>query len=125
LQRRRERREPQHDRRDRQAHRQVRHRRILRAEEGDAGVTNTRKGGKSPAAPSVDNGRRSFFLKVGAGVSTALASTAVMAGAVPRGADDPALRAALLEDEQALRKHHRAFEQAMDKGAYDEVVEMF
>jgi len=88
-------------------------------------MTNSRKGEKPPTAAAVDNSRRSFFFKVGAGVSTALASTAVMAGAVPRDPDDPALRAALLEEEQALRKLHRAFEQAIDKGAYDDVVEMF
>src|SRR5690606_17920531 len=116
-------REPQHDGRDRPAHRQVRDQRVLRTEEGDAGMTSTVKPNRSPKGGSVDNSRRAFFWKVGAaGVSTALAPTAVVAAS---GGDDPALRAALLEDEQALRKLHQAFEQAMDKGAYDEVVEMF
>jgi len=88
-------------------------------------MTSTDKPEKASNAVSVDNSRRSFFWKVGAGVSTALASTAVMAGAAPRAADDSSLRAALLEEEMALRKLHQAFEQAMDKGLYDEVIEMF
>lgn len=76
----------------------------------------------SPNERSVDNGRRAFFVKLGAG-ATALASTAVMAA--PRGADDPAEKLALLEEERALRKLHETFERALDAGAYDEVVELF
>src|SRR5690606_15549741 len=70
-------------------------------------------------------GRRSFFLKVGAGASAALASTAVMARRASDDADDAAVRAALLEEERALRTLHQAFEQAIDKGRYDEVIELF
>jgi hypothetical protein len=88
-------------------------------------MINTLKRDKSPNAVSVDNSRRSFFLKLGAGVSTALASTAVMAGAASGDADDSAVRVALLEEEKALRKLHQAFERAMDKGLYDGVIEMF
>jgi hypothetical protein len=71
--------------------------------------------------------RRSFIWKVGAGASAALASTVGMATAKaePSTADNPALRAALLEEEKALRKFHQAFEQAMDKGLYEEVISMF
>ncbi|HEX6993103.1 MAG TPA: nuclear transport factor 2 family protein [Gammaproteobacteria bacterium] len=86
-------------------------------------MTKTLDPHESPNERSVDNGRRSFFFKLGAGVSTALASTAAIAA--PGGADDPALRLALLEEERALRKLHEAFERALDGGAYDEVVEMF
>src|SRR5262245_4001233 len=71
--------------------------------------------------------RRSFIWKMGAGASAALASTVGMgvANAETRTTDDPALRAALLEEEKTLRKFHQAFEQAMDKGLYEEVIGMF
>ena len=71
--------------------------------------------------------RRSFIWKMGAGASAALASTAVMgmAEAEASTTDNPALRAALLEEEKALRKFHQAFEQAMDKGLHEEVIGMF
>jgi hypothetical protein len=39
--------------------------------------------------------------------------------------DNPALQAAVLEEEKALRKFHQAFEQAMDKGLHEEVIGMF
>src|SRR5262245_21109388 len=71
--------------------------------------------------------RRSFIWKMGAGASAALASTVGMgvANAETRTTDDPAQRAALLEEEKALRKFHQAFEQAMDKGLHEEVIGMF
>ena len=81
-----------------------------------------------------NDSRRSFFWKMGAGVSAALAPTALLpaalpavsaAGAEPATTDDPALRAALLEEERALRLLHRAFEQALDKDLHDDVVGMF
>jgi hypothetical protein len=71
--------------------------------------------------------RRSFIWKFGAGASGALAATAAL-GASNEGAgtiDNPGLRAALLEEEKALRKFHQAFEQAMDKGLREEVIGMF
>jgi len=68
--------------------------------------------------------RRSFLWKFGAGVS-AVASTAVMARPEASTAGDPALKAALLEEEKALRQLHQAFEQAMDRGQYEEVIAMF
>jgi len=79
------------------------------------------------------NSRRSFFWKMGA-VSAALVPTALLpaalpavsaAGAEPATADDPALRAALLEEEKALRQLHQAFEQAQDKDLHEEVIGMF
>lgn len=70
--------------------------------------------------------RRSFICKMGAGASVAAASAVGMAGASAAGAaDDPALRAALLEEEKALRQLHQRFEQAMDKSLHEEVVGMF
>src|SRR6185295_17246871 len=71
--------------------------------------------------------RRSFIWKLGAGASAALASTAGMnmAKAETRTTDNPALRAALLEEEKALCRFHQSFEQAMDKGLHEEVIGMF
>lgn len=71
--------------------------------------------------------RRSFIRRMGAGVSTALASAAGMTQgrAETATADDPALRAALLEAEMALRKFHHSFEDAMDSGQHEAVIAMF
>ena len=69
--------------------------------------------------------RRSFIWKMGAGASAALLPTVSMAKAEASTTDNPALRAALLEEEKALRKFHQAFEQAMDKGLHEEVIGMF
>lgn len=88
-------------------------------------MMNKLKPRRSASADTPDNGRRSFFWKLGAGVSGALASASVMARPGARDEDDASLRAALLEEEKSLRKLHQAFEQAMDRGRYDEVVEMF
>jgi hypothetical protein len=71
--------------------------------------------------------RRSFFWKMGAGFSAALVP-AVASGGVEGEhgqTDDPALRAALLEEEKALRRLHQAFEQAQDKGLLDAIVGLF
>ncbi len=70
------------------------------------------------------NSRRSFIWKLGAGASAAVASTA----SVSRSRADtgePALQAALLVEEQSLRRLHQAYEQAMDKGRYEEAIGMF
>ena len=76
-----------------------------------------------------DNSRRSFVRNMGAGVSAALVPAVVpgvgSANAESRRADDPALRAALLEEEMALRQLHQAFEQAQDKGRHEDVLGMF
>ena len=70
--------------------------------------------------------RRSFLFKMGAGASAALAATTGMARSeAAASAGNPALKAALLEEEKALRQLHQAYEQAMDKGLHDEVVAMF
>ncbi len=72
------------------------------------------------------NNRRSFIWKLGAGVSTAVASTVgvAKAEAAPQ-ADSAALRVEQLEAEQALRAFHQAFEQALDQGRHAEVIGMF
>ena len=75
-----------------------------------------------------NNSRRSFVLKMGAGVSAALAPAALpamSAAAEPATVDDPTLRAALLEEEKAIRQLHQAFEQAQDKDIHDDVIAMF
>jgi hypothetical protein len=76
-----------------------------------------------------NNSRRAFIGTLGA-VSTALASTAgaVAAATSEREtptADDASVRAALLEEEKALRTLHQAFEQAMDAGRHEDVIAMF
>jgi hypothetical protein len=71
------------------------------------------------------NNRRSFIWKLGAGASAAVASTAGLTRTETRATDDPALRAALLEEERTLRKLHQAFEQAMDSGLHEAVIGMF
>jgi len=63
--------------------------------------------------------RRSFIWKFGAGASAALIPTVSMA----KTETPPTV--ALLQEEKALRKFHQAFEQAMDKGRYEEVIGMF
>jgi hypothetical protein len=88
-------------------------------------MKNPLKPGSSPKTQSADGSRRSFFFKLGAGVSGALASAAGMARAGTGDADDLSQRVASLEAEKSLRKLHQAFEQAIDHGRYEEVVELF
>lgn len=72
------------------------------------------------------NSRRAFLTRMGAGVSVAVASSAGIASAGTAGRSaDPALKAALLEDEKTLRRFHQAYEQAMDQGRYEAVVDLF
>lgn len=75
----------------------------------------------SPAAPAAGS-RRSFLCKLGAGASAAVASVAV---AKPAPADDAALRAALLEEENTLRRLHRDFVQAIEEGRHEQVLALF
>lgn len=83
------------------------------------------RSGKALNAAAVDESRRSFFLKMGAGASAALASTAAVAGPGHANAGDASLQVALLKEENTLRKLHQDFEQAMDDARYDEVIDMF
>lgn len=80
---------------------------------------------RSLRAEATDSSRRSFFWKMGAGVSTALASTAGLAGTRAADRDDPALKVALLQEEKTLRRLHQSFARAMDHGRYQDVIEMF
>jgi hypothetical protein len=72
-----------------------------------------------------DKTRRSFFWKLGAGASGALAATAGLARPASQESDDLSQQVARLEDEKTLRKLHRDFEQALDDRRYDDVVELF
>jgi SnoaL-like domain len=69
--------------------------------------------------------RRSFIWKLGAGASAAVASTVGMARAEAPKTDSAAQRVAQLEAEKDLRKLHKSFEQAMDKGLHADVIGMF
>jgi hypothetical protein len=71
------------------------------------------------------NSRRSFIWNLGAGASAAVATVAGVSRAEAGTADNPALKAALLEEEKALRQFHQAYEQAMDKSQYEDVIGMF
>lgn len=73
---------------------------------------------------STDTARRAFMWKLGAGATGAIASVAVTA-APAAASDDPALRAALLEEENSLRMLHRQFQQAIDEGRHDAVIGLF
>jgi hypothetical protein len=82
---------------------------------------------RNASTPPVAAGRRSFIRKLGAGASAAVTSAVAMGKALPAAgdADDPALRAALLEEEKVLRKLHQSFQQAMDSFAHDAALGMF
>lgn len=74
-------------------------------------------------AAASDGSRRSFIRKLGAGASAAVASTVVAARQAD--AEGPALRAALLEEEKALRRLHHDFEQAIDRRRHEQVTALF
>jgi SnoaL-like domain len=80
---------------------------------------------RARVAESADSGRRSFIRRVGAGVSGALASTAVGARVEAGDTDDLSLKVALLEDEKSLRRLHQNFEQALDEGRYEDALDVF
>lgn len=88
-------------------------------------MMNILKPGKPRTTESAGVSRRSFFWKLGAGASTALASTAGLASAGTGHAADSSLKLALLEEEKALRKLHQSYEHAMDKGLFEEAIGMF
>jgi len=86
---------------------------------------NILKPGKSRTVQSADTSRRSFIGKIGAAASAALVPTVSMVKTEASTTDNPALRTALLEEEQALTRFHQAFQQAMDNGRHEEVIGMF
>lgn len=81
--------------------------------------------GKARKSAAEVSGRRNFLWKVGAGVSTAMASTATMATAPAGAAEGLALQVALLEDEKTLRQLHQAYERAIDEGQVEELLGLF
>lgn len=73
-------------------------------------------------AQGAAEGRRAFFWKMGAGVSTALASGAALAGPTASPAER---QLALLLEEKAVRELYHRFEQAMDTGQIAELLDHF
>jgi hypothetical protein len=75
------------------------------------------------------NNRRTFIWKLGAGASAALAPAVILTAGTTKTesgtTDNPALRAAMLEEEKTLRKLHQTFEQAMDTGLHEDIIDMF
>ena len=80
-----------------------------------------------------DTGRRSFIWKVGAGMSAVLAA-AVPAIAKPVFSGDKKMKTsvdslsrqvAILENEKSIRNLHKAYEDLLDKGMYNDVLNMF
>lgn len=88
-------------------------------------MTSRLKPGKSLQSESADDSRRSFFWKLGAGVSGAMASVAGVARADAGDAKDLSLRVAMLEEERTLRRLHDSFEQALDRGQYEKAIGYF
>lgn len=84
-----------------------------------------RSGKNMSRASAPSTSRRSFIWKMGAGVSAAAAAAVTTAKPVGGNAEDPALRAALLEEEKVLRNLHREFEEAIDQGRHQVVVALF
>jgi hypothetical protein len=87
--------------------------------------------GGSPKQPN--SGRRSFIWKTGAAMSAVIAS-AVAGVSKPKADPDAGLRDQIdqlsnqigsLEDAMAIRRLHQAYESHLDKGMYEEVVELF
>ena len=84
-----------------------------------------RSPGNGAGSPAPATSRRSFIWKMGAGASAVVATAVSTAKPAAGGAVDPALRAALLEEEKALRNLHRQFEEAMDQGRHEAVIALF
>ncbi len=94
-------------------------------------IKSTSKSSNSPRQPNT--GRRSFMWKVGAGVSAVLAA-AVPGIARTRINNDKSLKTkvdhlskqvGMLEDENAIRSLHKAYESFLHNGKYEEVVNLF
>jgi hypothetical protein len=69
--------------------------------------------------------RRSFFLKLGAGTSAALASASGLARSAAADADPLDRRLAVLEAEQKLRQLHQDWERLLDAGRYQDAIALF
>jgi hypothetical protein len=88
---------------------------------------------RSPKQPGNDPGRRSFLWKAGAAVSAVLASS-VAAISSPRVDQDTGLKdqvdqlsnqLGIHEDKSAIRALHQTYESYLDRGMYEEVVNLF
>jgi hypothetical protein len=88
---------------------------------------------KTAGSPKPDSCRRSFIWKTGAAMSAVLASA--VAG-VPKPKDDPnaglknridqlSNQVGSLKDANAIRRLHQVYESLLDRGMYEEIVEMF
>jgi hypothetical protein len=88
---------------------------------------------RSPKQPCNNPGRRSFIWKAGAAVSALLAS-ATAAVSNPRVDHDAGLKdqvdhlsnqLGILEDENAIRRLHQAYENLLNNSMYEEVINLF
>lgn len=91
----------------------------------------TSQSGDNPKQPN--SGRRSFIWKTGAAMSAVLAST-VAGISKPKADPDAGLKDQIsrlsnqvgsLEDAMAIRRLHQAYESHLDKGRYEEVINLF
>jgi len=81
---------------------------------------------KSVDSPELVSGRRSFIWKAGAAMSAAVASTVV---GVSKTKNNPGAgsqdRIGMLEDAEAIRRLHQKHAAYIDRGMYEEAVDMF
>jgi hypothetical protein len=96
-------------------------------------MTTLKSKAESVESPKPDSGRRSFIWKTGAAMSALLAST--VAG-VSKPKDDPNAglknqidrlsdQIGSLEDANEIRRLHQTYESLLDRGMYEEIVDMF
>jgi hypothetical protein len=96
-------------------------------------MVTSKQTSKTTRSPKPDSGRRSFIWKTGAAMSAVLASA--VAG-VSKPKDDPnaglkdridqlSNQVGSLEDANAIRRLHQAYESLLDRGMYEEIVDMF
>lgn len=69
--------------------------------------------------------RRSFFLKLGAGTSAALASAAGLASVGKADGNHLTQRLVMLEAERKLRQLHQDWERSMDEGRFQDAIALF
>jgi hypothetical protein len=96
-------------------------------------MVTSKQTSKTTGSPKPDTGRRSFIWKTGAAMSAVLASA--VAG-VSKPMDDPnaglkdridqlSNQVGSLKDANAIRRLHQAYESLLDRGMYEEIVDMF
>jgi len=102
---------------------------FLKSKEGTN--SNAKRSGAEPQTPNT--GRRSFVWKVGAAVSAAVASAVAglsntrsdLNASLKDQVDRLSNRIGRLEDANAIRRMHQTYESRLDRGIYEEVVDMF